>query len=70
MVGGLFSLGVIAEIIVFFFMSRLMRRFSLRRILLVSFSAAVARFMLIGWGVGSLAVLLFTQLLHLSLIHI
>ena len=63
-VGGLFSLGVIAEIIVFFFMSRLMRRFSLRRILLVSFSAAVARFMLIGWGVGSLAVLLFTQLLH------
>jgi MFS transporter, PPP family, 3-phenylpropionic acid transporter len=63
-VGGLFSLGVVAEIVVFFFMSWLMRHFSLRRILVVSFAAAVLRFVMIGWGVGSLAVLLFTQLLH------
>lgn len=63
-VGGLLSLGVIAEIIVFFFMSRIMRRFSLRRILIVSFAAAVLRFVFIGWGVGSLIVLVLMQTLH------
>jgi PPP family 3-phenylpropionic acid transporter len=63
-VGSLLSLGVVAEILVFFFMSSLMRRFSLRQILLASFSAAVLRFMLIGWCVSSLYVLLFAQLLH------
>lgn len=45
-------------------MSSLMRRFSLRQILLASFSAAVLRFMLIGWCVSSLYGLLFAQLLH------
>ena len=64
LVGALWSLGVLAEIAVFFFMSRLMLRFSLRSILLASFAAAVVRFALIGWGVDSLAVLLLTQLMH------
>jgi PPP family 3-phenylpropionic acid transporter len=45
-------------------MPRLSRRWSLRTILLVAFVAAVLRFVLIGWGVGSVAVLLFAQLLH------
>ena len=43
--------GVVAEIVVFFYMGELMRRFGLRRLLLASFSAAVARFLMIGWGV-------------------
>jgi len=64
LVGGLWSLGVLAEIVVFVFMSRLMRRFGLRRILLASFAAAVLRFMMIGWGVESLAVIVLAQLLH------
>jgi PPP family 3-phenylpropionic acid transporter len=64
MVGTLFSLGVVAEIAVFFFMSRVMRRFSLRVILLASFAVAVVRFVMIGWGVDSLAVLVLTQLMH------
>jgi len=55
---------VIAEIGVFFFMARLLRRFSLRQVLLASFAAAVLRFLLIGWGVDSLSVLLGAQLLH------
>ncbi|MEI7612028.1 MAG: MFS transporter [Betaproteobacteria bacterium] len=63
-VGGLWSLGVLAEIVVFFFMSRLMQRFSVRVILLASFTAAVLRFALIGWGVDSLLVLILTQLMH------
>ncbi len=64
LVGGLWSLGVLAEILVFYFMPRLMRRFGLRSILLASFSAAVLRFLLIGWGVESLIVIVVAQLLH------
>ncbi len=64
LVGSLFSLGVLAEIAVFFFMSRMMQRFSLRRILLACFALAVVRFTMIGWGVDSLAVLVLTQLMH------
>ena len=63
-VGGLWSLGVLAEIVVFFFMSRLMQRFSIRSILLASFSTAVVRFVMIGWGVDVLPLLVLTQLMH------
>lgn len=63
-IGILWSLGVVAEIVVFMFMARLARRFSLRVILLASFAAAVIRFLLMGWGVESVAVMVFAQLLH------
>lgn len=63
-VGGLWSLGVLAEIVVFMLMARLSRRFSLRAILLASFVAAVVRFALMGWGVKSGAVMVLVQLLH------
>ena len=64
LIGALWSLGVLAEIVVFMFMSRLMLRFNLRMILLACFVAAVVRFLMIGWGVESLAVILVAQLLH------
>ncbi len=64
LVGCLWSLGVVAEIVVFFFMAGLLRRFGLRSLLLVSFSAAVLRFLMIGWGVEWLSVMVFAQLLH------
>jgi PPP family 3-phenylpropionic acid transporter len=63
-VGWLWALGVICEIGVFFVMPWLMRHFTLPHILLVSFAAAVLRFLLIGWGVESLPLLLFAQMLH------
>ena len=63
-VGCLWSLGVLAEIIIFFFMVGLLRRFGLRTILLASFLAAMARFLIIGWGVESLPLIVFAQLLH------
>lgn len=63
-VGGLWALGVICEIAVFFLMPWLVRRFGYTRILLISFGAAVARFMLIGWGVGFLTLLFIAQVLH------
>ena len=45
-------------------MSRVMRRFSLRTILIVSFSTSVLRFVMIGWGVDLIGVLVLTQLMH------
>jgi PPP family 3-phenylpropionic acid transporter len=63
-VGGLWALGVICEIAVFFVMPWLSNRYGYTRILLVSFAAAVARFLMIGWCVDMLVVLLFAQVLH------
>lgn len=63
-VGGLWALGVICEIGVFFLMPGLVRRFGFTRIMLISFGAAVLRFVLIGWAVDVVAVLLFAQVLH------
>ena len=63
-VGALWSFGVLAEIAVFMLMARLSRRFSLRTILLASFAAAVLRFVLMGWGVESVSIMLLVQLLH------
>ena len=60
----LWSLGVVAEIVVFLLMPRISQYFSLRAILLFSFAAAVLRFLLMGWGVQSVAVMVFVQLLH------
>ncbi|MDE2310726.1 MAG: MFS transporter [Betaproteobacteria bacterium] len=63
-VGWLWALGVICEIGVFFLMPWLMRRYTLLQILLVSFICAVLRFLLIGWGVDFLWLLLIAQVLH------
>ena len=63
-VGGLWALGVICEIGVFFIMPALVRRFGFARIMLASFAAAVLRFLLIGWAVDWVVLLLFAQMLH------
>lgn len=63
-VGALWSLGVLAEIVVFMLMNRLASRYSLRSILLASFAAAVVRFLLMGWGVESVSIMVAVQLMH------
>jgi len=63
-VGALWSLGVISEITVFYFMTFLATRLSLRQILLICLVAAVVRFLMVGWGVGVPGVLVAAQLLH------
>jgi len=63
-VGLYWSLGVLAEILVFLAMPRLLRHMSLRAILLASFWLAALRFLLIGWLAGSPVLLFFAQLLH------
>jgi PPP family 3-phenylpropionic acid transporter len=62
--GVLWTLGVVAEIAVFFWLPQLMRRFSLRALLLASFVCAALRFAAIAWAVELLAVLVVAQLLH------
>jgi PPP family 3-phenylpropionic acid transporter len=64
LVGLLWTLGVVAEIVVFLFMPRISARVSLRRILLACFALAVLRFMLIGWTAEFIGFLVFAQLLH------
>ena len=64
MVGGLWTLGVVAEIVIFYFMAHALKRFGMRQILLVSAAAAVVRFVTIGQAVEHLLVLVFAQLLH------
>lgn len=63
-VGLLWTLGVVAEIALFLGLPVLFRSFTLRALLLASFAAAALRFVAIGWGVGSLALLAAAQLLH------
>ncbi|HEU0187445.1 MAG TPA: MFS transporter [Gallionellaceae bacterium] len=63
-VGMLWALGVICEIVVFFAMPRLMQRYTLPQILMTSLALAVLRFLLIGWQVDSLVLLLFAQVMH------
>lgn len=63
-VGWLWATGVICEIGVFFLMSHLMRRFRLKQIMAFSFGCAIARFLMIGWGVEWPIVVLLAQILH------
>jgi PPP family 3-phenylpropionic acid transporter len=62
--GWLWALGVICEIAIFVWMPRLYRAFTLRQVLIASFSLAVARFLMIGWLAQSMAALIVAQTLH------
>ena len=64
LIGGLWTLGVLAEIGVFLCMPWLLRRFTLRSLLLAALLAASLRFVIIGWAVASPAWLVGAQLLH------
>ena len=63
-IGALWSLGVVAEIAVFLAAPWWMKRFGAGDMLLACFALAVARFALIGWGVGSPTLLVVAQLAH------
>ena len=64
LVGVLWTLGVVAEIVVFLLMQRISLRVSMRQILLACFALAAVRFTLIGWAVEFISLLVFAQLLH------
>jgi MFS transporter, PPP family, 3-phenylpropionic acid transporter len=64
LIGLLWAVGVICEIIMFAAMPKLIGRFTLKQILLTSLLLAVLRFAMIGLGTSSLWVLLLAQTLH------
>lgn len=64
LIGALWTVGVVAEVLLFLRLPQVMRRFSLRALLLASLCCAVLRFPVIGWAVDSLALLAAAQLLH------
>jgi PPP family 3-phenylpropionic acid transporter len=63
-IGALWTLGSAAEIGVFFFLPQLMRRYSLRALLIASFACAAVRFLVVGWAAELLALLVVAQLMH------
>ncbi|UJJ33296.1 MFS transporter [Halopseudomonas maritima] len=64
LIGMLWALGVLAEIVLFVFMHRLLTWVTLRQLLVVSFGLAALRWLLLGQLADNLAVLLFAQVLH------
>jgi PPP family 3-phenylpropionic acid transporter len=63
-IGWLWALGVIAEVLVFLAMHRLMPRFGPRNLLMSALALTALRWYLIGHFIDSLAVVLFAQVLH------
>jgi PPP family 3-phenylpropionic acid transporter len=64
LIGGLWSLGVIAEVVLFLYMHRLMPHFGLRSLFLASFAATALRWLLLAFFAANLWVVLASQLLH------
>jgi PPP family 3-phenylpropionic acid transporter len=64
LIGQLWALGVIAEVLVFLVMHRLLQRWGARKVLLASVLLAAVRWLLIGHFPQSLGIMLFAQILH------
>ncbi len=64
LIGFLWMLGVLAEVVVFLYLPALFRRYALSTILLISAACGVVRFLAIGWMAEWLPVLLAAQVLH------
>ncbi len=63
-IGLMWSLGVLVEIVFFFYQAPLFKRFGVQRLMMASLLIAVARFLMIGFGAQSLLLLLVAQLMH------
>jgi PPP family 3-phenylpropionic acid transporter len=63
-IGMLWTLGVLAEIVVFAYLPALFRRFALSAIMLFSFLCALVRFLAIAWIASEPWVLVLAQILH------
>ncbi len=64
LIGQLWALGVVAEVIIFLLVHHLLPKYGLRRVLITSLILSSVRWLLIGLCPDSLIVLLFAQLLH------
>ncbi len=64
LIGGLWALGVLAEVALFLIMHRLLGRFGARLVLIASFLAGSVRWLIIGYLPDSLTMMIVAQLLH------
>jgi PPP family 3-phenylpropionic acid transporter len=64
LIGQLWALGVLAEVVLFVFMHRVLHRWGGRRVLIASLLIATARWVIVGTLPESLAMMLLAQLLH------
>ncbi|KPK67050.1 MAG: MFS transporter [Acidithiobacillales bacterium SM23_46] len=64
LIGSLWAFAVLCEIGVFLLMPRILAEFAVRTVLVASFALAALRWLLIGFFVQSLPVLVFAQVLH------
>jgi len=63
-IGMLWTLGVLAEIVVFLCLPQLFRRFALSSVLAASLALGALRFAALGWMAGELWIVLLAQVLH------
>ena len=63
-IGLMWALGVVVEVVFFYYQAPLFRRFGIRRVMLACLALAALRFLMIGLGAQSLACLLLAQVLH------
>jgi PPP family 3-phenylpropionic acid transporter len=63
-IGAMWSLGVVAEVLLFYYQAPLLKRWGAQRLLMLTFAAATIRFAMIGAGAHWLALLILAQLLH------
>jgi PPP family 3-phenylpropionic acid transporter len=64
LIGQLWALGVIAEIVIFLLMHRWLPQYGIRLVLIISLILSTCRWLLIGFFPDNLSLLLFAQLLH------
>lgn len=63
-IGSAWALGVLAEVLIYVFMHRIIGRFGLRKLMILVLLLATVRWLLIAWFVENVAILLFAQCLH------
>ncbi len=64
LIGLLWAVGVVAEVLLFLIMHRLLPRYGARNLMLVTLALTTLRWLLVGWMVDSLEVLVLAQVLH------
>ncbi len=64
LIGLLWALGVVAEVVMFLAVPRLLPRFGTRRLMLLTLALTAVRWLLVGWAAQWLPALLLAQLLH------
>lgn len=64
LIGGLWAVGVVAEVLIFLCMHRILARWRLQTLLAISFAVGVVRWLAIAWLPENLVLLLLVQLGH------